>query len=156
METRKHGSFGSEARKRDSLLATIEDGLAERGQELASIETQALPVPLPNERIHRGPIWRSLASTVVGIVIVAFFATLPGAHSVPRVSRIEVPLVDPGFEEVLTLIPAVTWRWLDRWKGDASYTVATGGFSDAVFEGVSGFLESDINRFVHEVEAVEL
>ena len=31
-----------------------------------------------------------------------------------------------------------------------------GGFSDAVFNVVSSFLESDTNRFVREVEAVEL
>ncbi|MCD0462170.1 hypothetical protein LOC72_22080 [Roseiconus lacunae] len=30
-----------------------------------------------------------------------------------------------------------------------------GGFSDAVFNVVNSFLESDTNRFVREVEAVE-
>ena len=31
-----------------------------------------------------------------------------------------------------------------------------GGFSDSVFQVVSSFLESDTNRFVREVEAIEL
>ena len=31
-----------------------------------------------------------------------------------------------------------------------------GGFSDAVFDVVAGFLTSDANRFVSEVEAIEI
>ena len=51
----------AEARKRFRLLATIEDGLAERGQESASVETHMSPAPLPLKETGRGPMWRPLA-----------------------------------------------------------------------------------------------
>ena len=41
-------------------------------------------------------------------------------------------------------------------KGRRQDILNIGGFSDAVFNVVSSFLESDTNRFVREVEAVEL
>ena len=39
---------------------------------------------------------------------------------------------------------------------DRSDILNVGGFSDAVFRVVSSFLNDDANRFVTEVEAVEL
>jgi hypothetical protein len=116
----------AEARKRFRLLATIEDGLAERGQESASIETNVSPAALPPKQPGRGPMWRALVSTAAGIVIGALTTTLLWAHAVPKVSRIDVPLVDPGFEEVITPVPAVIPRGLNRWNGDASHTVSSG------------------------------
>ena len=41
-------------------------------------------------------------------------------------------------------------------KGGRQDILNIGGFSDAVFNVVSNFLESDSGRFVREVEAVEL
>lgn len=119
----------AEARKRFRLLATIEDGLAERGQESASVETHVSPAPLPLMEPGRGPMWRPLVSTAAGIVIGALTTTLSWAHVAPKgpmVSRIAVPLVDPGFEAVITPVPAVTPRILNRWNGDPSHTVSTG------------------------------
>ena len=117
-------THSAEARKRFRLLATIEDGLAERGQDLVLPEAS----PEPQPRIRAILMWRPLASAAAGLVIGALSASVLWAHAAPKLPellRIDVPLVDPGFEEVVTPVSAATPRALNRWRGDPSHMVST-------------------------------
>lgn len=84
--------------------------------------------------------WRPLTSAAAGIMIGVLTSSMVWAYSglkIPHVSRIAIPLVDPGFEELVTPIPATVPRSLDSWNGDTSHVVASGGASVAPKEGRS-------------------
>jgi hypothetical protein len=118
-----------QARQRFRLLATLEDGLAERAQEFASADIPTSPSSSALTETDRLLSWRPLAAAAAGLVIGALSATVLWAQStskVPTLERINVPLFDPGFEEINTPIPAVIPRVFDRWNGDASHAVSSG------------------------------
>ena len=69
------------------------------------------------------------AAVAVGILLGGMMTSAVWAYAVPKVpkvSRIPVPLVDPGFEETTTPVPAVVPRTLNRWNGDPSHVVSSG------------------------------
>ena len=77
-------------------------------------------------------LWLSMrpsTAAAVGILLGVLTTSVVWAYAVPKipkVARIEIPLVDPGFEEVITPIPAVIPWILNRWNGDASHIVSSG------------------------------
>lgn len=69
------------------------------------------------------------AAAAIGLLLGGVMTSAVWAYAVPKVpklSRIPVPLVDPGFEETTTPVPAVVPRTLNRWNGDPSHVVSSG------------------------------
>jgi hypothetical protein len=93
-------------------------------------EAQALPSPARKRDLN--PVWlslRPLTAAAVGILLGVLTTSAVWAYAVPKIpkmSRIPVPLVDPGFEKTTTPVPTVIPRTLNRWNGDASHVVASG------------------------------
>jgi hypothetical protein len=85
-------------------------------------EAQVLPAPTP-ERNPRS-LWlllRPAAAAAAGVLLGVLTTSAVWAYAAPKIpelSRIAVPLVDPGFEELVTPIPFTTPRTLNRWNGD--------------------------------------
>ena len=94
--------------------------------EAALQEAQVVSAPKPR------PSWfslRPLTSAAAGIVLGVLTTSVIWAYAVPfapRETRIQIPLVDPGFEELTTPIPATPPRSLNRWNGDPSHTLSSG------------------------------
>lgn len=126
----------------------------EESQDLRVMLTQSAPevktdvlsfakTPSPRRRIL--PLG---AAAAAGILLGVFITSGVWAYAVPKipkVSRIEVPLVDAGFEDTATPVPAVVPRALNRWNGDASHLVSSG---DSAVEPKQG-------RFMMKMEPVE-
>ena len=90
-------------------------------------EVQALPVSALDRNSR--PLWplRPAAAVAAGLLLGVLTSSVVWAVTapkIPQVTRINVPLVDPGFEEVTTPVPAVIPRALNRWNGDDSHTVS--------------------------------
>ena len=128
------------------------DNALEAGAEAARAlqEAQVLP-PAPGRDRNLKPLWlslRPLTAAAVGILLGVLTTSMVWAYAVPKipkVSRVEIPLVDPGFEETISPVPAVTPRALNRWNGDASHTVSSG---DSVVKPKQG-------RFMMEMQPVD-
>lgn len=93
-------------------------------------EVQVLPSPDRGRSL--GPVRRSLrplTAAAAGILLGAFMTSVVWAYAVPKlpsVSRVKIPLVDPGFEATATPVPAVIPRALNRWNGDATHVISSG------------------------------
>lgn len=69
------------------------------------------------------------AAAAIGLLLGGLMTSAVWAYAVPKVpklSRIPVPLADPGFEETATPLPAVLPRTLHRWNGDPSHVISSG------------------------------
>ena len=69
------------------------------------------------------------AAAAIGLLLGGVMTSAVWAFAVPKipkVSRIPVPLVDPGFEQTTTPVPSVLPRTLNRWNGDPSHVVSSG------------------------------
>ena len=69
------------------------------------------------------------AAAAVGLLLGGMMTSMVWAYAIPKVpvvSRIPVPLVDPGFEETATPVPAMAPRTLNQWVGDPSHVVSSG------------------------------
>ncbi len=69
------------------------------------------------------------AAAAIGLLLGGVMTSAVWAYAVPKVpkvSRIPVPLVDPGFEQTTTPVSAVVPRTLNRWNGDPSHVVTSG------------------------------
>lgn len=140
----------AEARSTLRSLATIDA----KWQEL---ETKDLVSQSDEERVVEGTSfrpapgwlsWRPLTSAAAGIIMGVLTTSIMWAYTVPQtpeVSHIEIPLVDPGFEETDSPVPAVIPRALNRWNGDASHAVSSG---DSVVKPKQG-------RFMMKMQPVE-
>lgn len=104
----------------------------EASAQAATALQEAQVLPSPAQKRDLNPVWpslRPLTAAAVGILLGVLTTSAVWAYAVPKIpkmSRIPVPLVDPGFEKTTTPVPAVIPRTLNRWNGDASHVVVSG------------------------------
>jgi hypothetical protein len=97
---------------------------AEAAKALQEVPMVSRPKPRPSLFSLR-----PLTSVAAGIVLGVLTTSVLWAYAVPSLpkeTRIKIPLVAPGFEEVATPLPATPPRSLNRWNGDASHTLSSG------------------------------
>lgn len=109
-----------------------------QGDQRSPTEVAAAPSVFATDAGQGAPVpslkiswfsWRPLTAAAVGIIAGMLTTTIAWAYTglkTPEVQRIEIPLMDPGFEEVTTPVPAVIPRALNRWNGDPSHAVSSG------------------------------
>ena len=138
----------------DPEFQTAFVGYLEESQDLRVMLTQAGSediIDLPSFAMASSRRRRFLplgAAAAAGILLGVFVTSGVWAYAVPKipeVSRIEIPLVDAGFEDTATPVPAVVPGALNRWNGDASHVVSSG---DSAVEPKEG-------RFMMKMEPVE-
>lgn len=82
--------------------------------------------------------WRPLTSAAAGIIAGILTTTIVLAYTgpkIPEVSRIEIPLVDPGFEQLATPLAKSDSLATGLWTGDPTLVVTSGGASAKPREG---------------------
>jgi len=107
--------------------------------------------------------WRPLTSAVAGIIAGILTTTIVLAYTgpkIPKVSRVEIPLVDPGFEKLDTPLaqPDPIAIATGMWLGDPALLATTGGASVKPKEGdvMVRMRSPEIRRFSNIQQVVEV
>ena len=128
--------------------ANLDMALESSAKAASALQEAQLFSDRPTIHKSNGFSWRPLTTAAAGIMIGILTSSVVWAYAVPKipdVTRIKVSLVDPGFEETSTSVPAVIPRTLNRWNGDASHTISSG---DSAVEPKQG-------RFMMRMQPVE-
>lgn len=98
------------------------------------------------------------AAAAIGLLLGGVMTSAVWAYAVPKVaerSHLPVPLVDPGFEETTTPLPAMAPRTLNQWVGDASHVISSGDSSLSPRQGGSmlrvGTMDSGGNARIEQI-----
>ena len=115
-------------RKRRRNASTVDRRLSSGPGRISGPPRDAFPRPRQgNYRLakflEQAPFSALAAAAAIGLLLGGLMTSAVWAYAVPKSERshLPVPLIDPGFEETTTPLPAIAPRTLNQWVGDASH-----------------------------------